>query len=49
MKKIGSVGYPFIAIGIAFVAIGFSGRKALFVIGLTFLIIGFVLLRSRAR
>ncbi len=47
MSKIGRVGYPFIAMGITFVAIGFSGRKPFLVIGLTFLVIGFVLLTRK--
>jgi len=47
MTKVGRAGYPFIAIGIAFVAIGFSGRKPFLVIGLAFLAIGFVLLRRK--
>ncbi len=47
MKKIGPAGYPFIAIGIAFVAIGFSGQKTFIAIGVVFIGIGFVLLRRR--
>ena len=47
MSKVGRVGYPFIAMGIAFAAIGVSGRKAFLVIGLTFLVMGFVLLRRK--
>jgi len=45
MRRIGRAGYPFIAIGIAFMAIGFSGRRALIAIGAAFLIIGFIALR----
>lgn len=49
MKSVGPAGYPFIALGIAFIAIGFSGRKPFLAIGIAFLIIGFVLLMRRAR
>ncbi len=48
MKKIGLVGYPFIAIGIAFFATGFRGNKSLIAIGIAFMAIGLVLLRRRA-
>ena len=45
MRRIGRAGYPFIAIGIAFMAIGFSGRRAFIAIGAAFLVIGIVTLR----
>ena len=45
MSKIGRAGYPFIAIGIAFFAIGISGRRAFIAIGAAFLLIGFLTLR----
>jgi hypothetical protein len=45
MSRIGRAGYPFVAIGIAFMAIGISGKKAFIAIGLAFLVIGFVTLR----
>jgi hypothetical protein len=45
MSRIGRSGYPFVAIGIAFLAIGISGRKAFLAIGLAFLVIGFLTLR----
>jgi hypothetical protein len=41
-------GYPFIAIGIAFMAIGFSGRRAFVAIGLAFLMLGVLMLRRRS-
>jgi hypothetical protein len=45
MSKIGRAGYPFVAIGIAFMAIGISGKRAFIAIGLAFLVIGFLTLR----
>jgi hypothetical protein len=48
MRRQGRIGIPFLTIGIAFLAIGLSGRKAFLVIGIAFLAIGFVLL-VRAR
>ena len=45
MRRVGVAGYPFIALGIAFVAIGFSGRKPFIIIGTVFIAIGFILLR----
>ena len=47
MKKVGVAGYPFIAIGAAFVAINSSRRPALSLIGLAFIILGVVLLFRR--
>jgi len=41
-------GYPFIALGIAFITIGFSTRRPFIFIGAAFIAIGFVLLK-RAR
>ena len=38
-------GYPFIALGIAFIAIGFSTKKPLMLIGAVFIALGFFLLR----
>jgi len=46
MTRVGVAGYPFIALGIAFVAIGFSGRKPFIIIGAIFIAIGFFLLKS---
>ncbi len=43
--RVGRAGYPFIAIGIAFLAIGFSTRRAFMVIGAAFLILGIITLR----
>lgn len=45
MTIIGRAGYPFIAIGVAFVAIGFSGHRAFIAIGLVFLVLGILTLR----
>jgi hypothetical protein len=42
------VGYPFIALGISFMVIGFSGRRAFIGIGLAFLVLGFVTLRTES-
>jgi len=42
------VGYPFLALGISFMVIGFSGRKAFIGIGLAFLVLGIVALRRSA-
>lgn len=41
-------GFPFIAIGCAFIALGASGRSAFFVIGIVFIVLGFVLLKRRS-
>lgn len=38
-------GYPFIALGIAFIAIGFSTRKPFILIGAVFIAVGFFLLK----
>jgi hypothetical protein len=44
------IGYPFLAIGIAFVAIGISGQRTLLYVGVVFVLIGIALLvRSRRR
>ncbi len=44
------IGYPFLAIGIAFVAIGVSGQRTLLYVGVVFVLIGIALLvRSRRR
>jgi hypothetical protein len=45
MRRIARVGYPFIAIGVAFIAIGATGRRAFIAIGAAFLVLGFVTLR----
>jgi len=42
------VGYPFLALGISFMVIGFSGRRAFIGIGLAFLVLGIVALRRSA-
>jgi hypothetical protein len=47
MKKIGLAGYPFIALGIAFIAIGFSSSKPFIAIGVAFIGVGFVLLTRK--
>jgi hypothetical protein len=42
--------YAFIALGIAFIAIGISGQRALLFIGIAFLVIAFIgLFRFRSR
>lgn len=38
---------PFLVLGIAFIAIGFSGQRAFIYIGIAFLAIGLVLTRKR--
>ena len=48
MKKVGPIGYPFVTIGIAFIAIGITGRRTFLAIGIAFIALGFVLLRRRA-
>ena len=45
MTRLGRAGYPLIAIGIAFTAIGFAGQRAFIAIGLVFLVFGIVTLR----
>jgi hypothetical protein len=45
MRRFGRAGYPFIALGISFIAIGFTRQRAFIAIGLAFLAIGFVTLR----
>jgi len=45
MRRIGRAGYPFIAIGVAFIAIGISGRRTFILAGLAFLAVGFITLR----
>jgi len=47
MKKVGVIGYPFIAIGTAFIAINSRRSPALAVIGIAFIILGIVLLFKR--
>ena len=42
-------GFPFLAIGCAFIALGASGRRAFFGAGIVFLILGIVLLKRGAR
>ena len=43
-------GFPFIIIGIAFIAIGISSNRTFLYVGLAFIAIGFVvLLRGRRR
>ena len=44
------IGYPLIAIGIAFVAIGISGQRTLLYVGVVFVLIGMAqLVRARRR
>jgi hypothetical protein len=45
MRRIGRAGYPFVALGVAFIAIGASGRRSFIAIGLVFLAIGLLTLR----
>jgi hypothetical protein len=47
MKKVGVIGYPFIAIGTAFVAINSSRRPAFALIGIAFIVLGVILLFKR--
>jgi LPXTG-motif cell wall-anchored protein len=47
MKKVGVIGYPFIAIGTAFIAINNSRRPAFAIIGIAFIVLGLVLLFKR--
>jgi len=48
MRRLGLAGYPFIALGIAFVAIGFTGQRTFIAIGVVFLVLGILALRRRA-
>jgi len=41
------VGYPFIALGIAFLVIGISGHRTFIGVGAAFLVLGFITLRRR--
>jgi hypothetical protein len=43
------IGFPFIGMGIAFIAISFSGQRAFLPIGVVFLILGLVLIRRAHR
>ncbi|HKO43974.1 MAG TPA: hypothetical protein VJU84_11920 [Pyrinomonadaceae bacterium] len=44
------IGYPFLVIAIAFVALGISGQRTFLYVGVVFLLIGIALLaRSRRR
>jgi hypothetical protein len=45
MRKVGRVGYPFIALGISFLVIGFSGHRAFIGVGVVFLLLGIVTLK----
>jgi hypothetical protein len=47
MSKIGRVGYPFIALGIAFLVIGFTGHRAFIAVGAMFLVVGIIKLKGR--
>ena len=38
-------GLPFIALGVAFMAIGITGRTTFFILGLVFIILGIALMR----
>ena len=49
MKRAGTLGIVFIALGAAFVAIGTSGQRAFFTIGLAFLVLGFVIVVRQRR
>jgi len=42
-------GFPFIALGLAFIALGVSGSRSFFGVGIVFLILGIVLLKRGAR
>jgi|GEM_PF-2163587 hypothetical protein len=47
MKRFGRIGYLFIAVGIAFIAIGITNRGASLAIGVTFLVVGFLMLQKK--
>jgi len=49
MKRAGTPGIIFIALGAAFVAIGISGQRAFLAIGLAFLVVGFVIFFRQRR
>lgn len=40
---------PFLALAIAFIAIGISGQRAFIAIGIAFLVVGLVMIRRRHR
>lgn len=43
MKRAGTPGIVFVALGAAFVAIGTSGQRAFLAMGVAFLVVGFVI------
>ena len=47
MKRRATAAIPFLGIGMAFTALGVTGRQAFLAIGLAFLAIGFVLLARK--
>jgi hypothetical protein len=47
MRRIGLAGYPFIALGIAFIAIGATRQRGFVAIGIVFLVLGFLALRRK--
>jgi LPXTG-motif cell wall-anchored protein len=49
MKRAGTPGIVFIALGAAFIAIGISRQRAFLAIGVAFLVIGFVIFYRRRR
>ncbi len=49
MKRAGSRGTVFVALGAAFIAIGISGQRAFLAIGLAFLVVGFVIVFRQRR
>jgi hypothetical protein len=49
MKRAGTPGIVFIALGAAFVAIGISGQRAFLAMGVAFLLIGFVIFFRQRR
>jgi hypothetical protein len=47
MKFINRAGYPFITLGIAFLALGATGKNAFLALGVVFLVIGAVFLTRK--
>ncbi|HEV8367190.1 MAG TPA: hypothetical protein VGQ39_04495 [Pyrinomonadaceae bacterium] len=47
MRRLGLAGYPFIALGITFVAIGFAGQRTFVAIGVVFLVLGILALSRK--
>jgi hypothetical protein len=49
MKRPGAPGTVFVALGVAFIAIGISGQRAFIAIGAAFLAVGLVLVARNRR